>query len=835
IQRGDKTTASPNLISRFRNSQLDWPNQEVKIKMGLILSGGTLVDDYEYRQGLLELQPEAIGGEMEGAGLRDAAIRYGANWILVKGVCDYGHNKQTPDKDADQHLAATNAIKFVVHTIEQGGFGNTVTPQTMEVYEATQAVIPNRFPLELEPKRSLIGRDEEFGWSVKVLSNDWSGIVIQGLGGVGKTLLAEHLSKHCFDNQLFQVVVSVSLKQKRFSAQGVTSHRHSDGNSLKDVLNTICQRSQNNHLLRKGLALKTAGLIKHFYETSTATNQTLFVIDNLETLTTDEQDQLFDFFGQLPSFCKVLLTSRLEPNCDLQIYTLRLKGLSLPDTKQLLVELASPSERLSTCIAEATTEQLGRFHTEIEGLPLCIGWSLTVIKKQLFGFQQFLDYLDERPSTCSLEQYLFDGAITTQYEQLIMKTLVHFPSRIAKSTLKEIVDYEQNGEFEEGLSRLVANWLTETDFGQNFWLHPLARQFAKNIKLSNPEYVGRVPAGLVLIWSDFISKHGLGEHSDNKTHAIRYSDDKKDLQKIDSEWNNIAAAIELIHKSVYPDNQPIEPYFGYRLIEIIADVSEYLLFYGRWKERVELNKIAFQVAKDLSSLPKDQFFDGQNYEEHAAWRAYAIAWTYKKGYEDEPEILEQWLQVFEECAQESGDDHIVIEAIRMRGIIAQESGNYEDANRLLCEAMRKYEQIDALKSVSNVLNDIGTLQLKQGNLQLARKALKRAYDLQVSCQGGTQECTSAICGNLGDVELADNNFNDARLWYEEQEQLGKVSGRLSSIASALCGLAKICERQDQLKRANEFAMESLKIRRQICAKSGESIPEEIVELVARTK
>jgi nucleoside phosphorylase len=113
--RGDRTSASPRLHDRFWGGSRDW--KVAKVHDGLILSGDTLVDSANFKEGLLKLEPEAIGGEMEGAGLYVAALKGHIDWIIVKAICDWGENK---DKK-HQKPAAENAVGLVFHVIKQGG------------------------------------------------------------------------------------------------------------------------------------------------------------------------------------------------------------------------------------------------------------------------------------------------------------------------------------------------------------------------------------------------------------------------------------------------------------------------------------------------------------------------------------------------------------------------------------------------------------------------------------------------------------------------------------------------------------------------------------------
>ncbi|GAB4200683.1 MAG: hypothetical protein OHK0022_22000 [Roseiflexaceae bacterium] len=81
------------------------------------------MDNLAFRNQLLAIEPEAIGGEMEGAGLYLAAHDAQVPWMLVKAICDWADGNKGEDKAARQALAAQNAATFTLHTIAQGGFG----------------------------------------------------------------------------------------------------------------------------------------------------------------------------------------------------------------------------------------------------------------------------------------------------------------------------------------------------------------------------------------------------------------------------------------------------------------------------------------------------------------------------------------------------------------------------------------------------------------------------------------------------------------------------------------------------------------------------------------
>lgn len=120
IPRGDRATSAERLLDRFRSGDNDWKGAQTHF--GLVLSGEKLVNVSDFRDWLLKIEPEAVGGEMEGAGLYAAARNAKVDWILVKAICDWADGNKVDDA---QPKAARNAAQFVLHVLQLGGLGGS--------------------------------------------------------------------------------------------------------------------------------------------------------------------------------------------------------------------------------------------------------------------------------------------------------------------------------------------------------------------------------------------------------------------------------------------------------------------------------------------------------------------------------------------------------------------------------------------------------------------------------------------------------------------------------------------------------------------------------------
>lgn len=122
IARGPRVDASTRLIKMLKAASHDWCEPGL-IDFGLLLSGAKLIDNPRFRDELRAIEPEALGGEMEGAGVYAAAYRDHVDWIVVKAICDWANGHKGEHKKERQGHAAKNAADFAFHVLGKGGFG----------------------------------------------------------------------------------------------------------------------------------------------------------------------------------------------------------------------------------------------------------------------------------------------------------------------------------------------------------------------------------------------------------------------------------------------------------------------------------------------------------------------------------------------------------------------------------------------------------------------------------------------------------------------------------------------------------------------------------------
>ncbi|MEV0129409.1 hypothetical protein AB0H83_13260 [Dactylosporangium sp. NPDC050688] len=108
-QRSPNPEPTPDLLAACRLGTFDW--RGAPVRFGPMISDSKLVDSPTLVRWLNDTHPDAIGGEMEAAGLYANATPAGTRWIVIKAICDWGMNKSSEW----QPVAARNAADFLVH------------------------------------------------------------------------------------------------------------------------------------------------------------------------------------------------------------------------------------------------------------------------------------------------------------------------------------------------------------------------------------------------------------------------------------------------------------------------------------------------------------------------------------------------------------------------------------------------------------------------------------------------------------------------------------------------------------------------------------------------
>ena len=115
----------PTLLAMFASPvgySYKQDGKEVKVHCGPFIARPDLVDNPDYKEQLKRSWPDALGGEMEGAGIMAAiendTSKYKVEAIVIKAICDWGDGKKSEAADW-KPFSSHAAARYVHHQMDK--------------------------------------------------------------------------------------------------------------------------------------------------------------------------------------------------------------------------------------------------------------------------------------------------------------------------------------------------------------------------------------------------------------------------------------------------------------------------------------------------------------------------------------------------------------------------------------------------------------------------------------------------------------------------------------------------------------------------------------------
>jgi tetratricopeptide (TPR) repeat protein len=152
-------------------------------------------------------------------------------------------------------------------------------------------------------------------------------------------------------------------------------------------------------------------------------------------------------------------------------------------------------------------------------------------------------------------------------------------------------------------------------------------------------------------------------------------------------------------------------------------------------------------------------------------------------------------------------------ATSLRGQIALQRGDLDEAEQCGLEALAAFRDLGARRDQAVLLNDLGSIARKKHNPKRAQHFFRQG--LELASQLNDKRLQAVITGNLGAVALDRNRLQVAHHWYQRQLALALELGRADVKASAQTGCALVLAREGRHADALPLAEEALSIRQRL--------------------
>jgi tetratricopeptide (TPR) repeat protein len=318
---------------------------------------------------------------------------------------------------------------------------------------------------------SFIGRSEELELIYRLLRpyphSRHSVVVIDGIGGIGKSALAlevAHHYLHAFDQlseiERFQAIIWFSAKTETLTADG-TIRRQWVTHTLDEIYTTISVALERQDITR-ARSEERDDLVQH----ALTRQHTLLLVDNLDTL---DDERVNAFLRELPAPTKCIVTTRYRIDV---AYPIHLTGLLKVDG---LVLIAQESDERAVTLANAEAEEL---YDRTSGVPQAIVWSVAQMGYG-YGVKTVLRRL--REPTGDVARFCFERAMErirgTHAHRLLM-ALALFATDASREALGYVADLDDDeDERDQGLVTLARLSLVNRTRSGRFWMLPLTKEY----------------------------------------------------------------------------------------------------------------------------------------------------------------------------------------------------------------------------------------------------------------------------------------------------------------------------------------------------------------------
>jgi tetratricopeptide (TPR) repeat protein len=634
--------------------------------------------------------------------------------------------------------------------------------------------IPHNLP-RLQP---FFGREKELEHIRLALESEnrtW-GTLIDGVGGMGKTSLAIRAALECKPEQ-FERIVFVSIKQRELDDDGLRDLSVGRIQGFLEMLNEVARELGHADITKSAESDRIRLVLEALRPT-----RTLLILDNLESLTRGDRDQIFSLVKRLPQACKAILTSRGRIGSGSE--ELILEKLDEKAALETLADLAKHNPVL------AKTNEAERLvlYKQTGGKPLLLRWTAGQIGRgHCRTFTDAIEFLRSCPAGNDPLEFIFGDLVQdfSPEETLALCALSHFTlpakvehiamvadsgpvERISKSALPEGSKLELRSTGDSALARALRS-LTNRSLvvpdveEQHYTLVPLVADFLRQVK---PEIIAEA-----------------GERLEARAFALAQEnggDNYESFPRIDAAWPALAAALPRFLAG--PNDR----------LQALCDAFQYVLYFqGRGDEWLALAQSA-----ESKALAAQDFYS-------AGWRAGQSGWMHS--------LRGQAAEVLA-CAERAASHWVQAQAgareratgIRLCGKGHDLAGDYSAAITAYQEAVDIHRSLQAESvDVCIGLNSLASAERRSGELEAAEADYREA--LRIAQAIGHREGIALYTGNLASLALDRQDWPEAEALAREALPLAEKLGRQDLIGSNSYRLSLALLRQGRAMEGLPFA------------------------------
>ena len=620
---------------------------------------------------------------------------------------------------------------------------------------------PSRLsPYHLPRSLSLVGREKDIESIQQALKSSAALVVIEGLGGIGKTALAAAVANQLWEAGEFDQVIWVSAKGRSVN--------------LPTLLDEIAIAIDYPYISQLPLHRKTLEIARLL-----RTIPCLLVLDNFDTINDEAKEELSAFLLALPPASKALVTSRPPLQGEQLIpagaFIYHLEGLSQEGSLSLMLR---EGKRLSiTAIQPTQNGLLTELYAMTGGNPLAIILSIGQMKQAPYSLETIISNL--RKAKDSLFQNIFGRSWTLLGEnaKALLRATPLFASSFSKGALAAAQQLPIS-DFDAAFTQLLQfslvesnNALTEAEL--RFEIHPLTKAFAESKLDESGEERIRISLALAKFFL------GLAQR-----YEVRFWEGREVYGPLEIERLNILSMMDWCWDASR---------FGL-FAEIAKAIADFLIVRGHWQLCLTYGEKAANAACTVGDADLQ------------AWtlvHMQGYLYANRREFDAARHVLSEALELYQQTENNPG----ISETLRNLARVYRKERNFDRARSLYEKCYQIARETGDEKLIALALNEMGKLERDQGRLSQAMELFESA---KTEVEAVDNSIYAGILCNMAGVAVALGDLEKAREYSTESLHFFSRIDNKEGIATTKWRLAEI-ELSQNPELAQTLARDSYEI------------------------
>jgi tetratricopeptide (TPR) repeat protein len=508
----------------------------------------------------------------------------------------------------------------------------------------------------------------------------------------------------------------------------------------------------------------------------------LLVVDNAESI---PDQNLWRFLEGIPQPSAALVTTRESLPCGGR--EIRVPEMEPEEAGRLLTtESRRRSLKWGKHLSPADLESLNEIARFMQGHPLAIKLTAALVASR--SLASIRDELRRNPPKEVSERFDVSYKSLTEGQKDLFSRLAVFSGSMTEDAVGSIciIEGDQKG-----------SWNWQSDLGELE-----RRSFLDRIEIEAQDESGNEVTLYRYRLHPLMRQYAAGKAGDDLLTKLRPRAAKyfleyarrfnENFNMLERERENVFVGMDWAVWQQKSSSGEAKKAASSLVLEFMSVLNGYLNTKGYWSEY----QLRLQQSIEAAEMLEDR-------KQKAVWIHNLGIIAQRTGeYDEARKFYRQSLKIDQELGDMSG----VSKSLHILGVLAQDTGEYDEACKFYQQSLEIFQELGDMSGVSCSLHNLGALAQATREYDEARRLYQQS--LKIFKDQGDKSGVSKSLHQLGILAQDTGEYDEARKLYQQSLEINQELGDMSGIALSLAQLALLEEKMGNLKEALQLILQA---------------------------